>query len=214
MTDIGFSVYDAFWTNLFNAANIDLDTATVKLTMHAAAYAPNLATDDFFNDATNELGTASGYTAGGITLANKVSGIVAANSWAKAHTVSTAWRLGEIVRPAAGNGFLYRCSVAGTGGGSAPSWPTVIGTTVADGGATWTCVGTKAYRFTSDPVVWSAPFDAGPFQRLVLWIDTGGAAATDPLIAVASYASAQIGQSGSWTITPDAGNGWLALPLP
>jgi hypothetical protein len=214
MTDISFVPYDAFWTNLFNAGNIDMDTATVRLTLHAAAYSPNLATDDFFNDATNELTTASGYTANGVALANKVSGIVVANSWSKAHTVSTAWRLGEIVRPSSGNGFVYRCIVAGTGAGTAPTWPTVVGTTVTDGGATWACVGTRCYRFTSDPVVWSAPFDAGPFQRAVLYIDTAGATTTDPLIAVASYGSTQTGQSGSWTITPDSGNGWLALPLP
>ncbi len=215
MADITFATYDAFWTNLFNGGGtVDLDSATVKMTLHAASYSPNTGTDDFFNDATGELTTAGGYTAGGVTLANKVSGIVAANSWAKAHTVSTAWRLGEIVRPSAGNGFVYRCIVAGTGAGTAPTWPTTIGTTVTDGGATWACVGTRVYRFTSDAVVWSAPFSAGPFQRAVLWIDTAGAASTDPLIAVASWGSAQTGQDGSWTITPDSGNGWLALPLP
>lgn len=214
MPDLQFDVFDAFWTQLFTGANIDLDTATIKMTLHAATYAPDLAANDFFNDATNELGTASGYTAGGVTLTTKVAGIVTANSWGKSRANSTAYRLGEIVRPATGNGFVYRCSVAGTSGGSIPTYPTVIGTTVADGGVTWTCVGTRVFRFTSDPVVWAAPFDAGPFRRAVLWLDTGGASSTDPLIAVASYPSDTTGQSGSHTITPDSANGWLALPLP
>jgi hypothetical protein len=40
------------------------------------------------------------------------------------------------------NGFVYKCTVAGTSGGAEPAWPTTIGGTVADGGVTWTCCAT------------------------------------------------------------------------
>jgi hypothetical protein len=40
------------------------------------------------------------------------------------------------------NGNLQRVKVAGTSGGSAPSWSTTIGGTTTDGGITWECIGT------------------------------------------------------------------------
>lgn len=49
-------------------AGIDLDGATWKLGLAAAAYTPNRDTHDFYNDITNELPTQDGYTAGGVTL--------------------------------------------------------------------------------------------------------------------------------------------------
>lgn len=52
-------------------ADVNLLTGTVKLSLHTSTYVPNLDTDDFFNDATNELAGGSGYTAGGETLAGK-----------------------------------------------------------------------------------------------------------------------------------------------
>jgi hypothetical protein len=47
---------------------VDLDTDTLKISLHTTTYVPNQDTHDFFDDATNELPTASGYTAGGVTL--------------------------------------------------------------------------------------------------------------------------------------------------
>lgn len=52
---------------------------------------------------------------------------------------STAYALGEAVRPTTRNGFAYECTTAGTSGGSEPTWPTTPGNTVNDGTAVWTC---------------------------------------------------------------------------
>lgn len=49
---------------------IDWVTDTIKNALHTSTYVPNQDTDDFFNDATNEI-TGTGYTAGGNTLAGK-----------------------------------------------------------------------------------------------------------------------------------------------
>jgi len=49
--------------------DIGLARDTIRATLHTGSYTPNLDTHDFFDDATNELPTASGYTAGGVTLA-------------------------------------------------------------------------------------------------------------------------------------------------
>lgn len=50
--------------------SVDLDTDTFKLTLHTSTYTPNQDTHDFYDDATNELSTANGYTSGGVTLAS------------------------------------------------------------------------------------------------------------------------------------------------
>lgn len=50
----------------------------------------------------------------------------------------TAYVVGNKIQPIGGNGFVYRCTVAGTSGGSQPTFPTTtLGTTVVDGTATW-----------------------------------------------------------------------------
>jgi hypothetical protein len=52
---------------------------------------------------------------------------------------STAYALGALVRPtAAGNKNLFEATVAGTSGTTEPTWPAGIGSTVPDGGVTWT----------------------------------------------------------------------------
>lgn len=50
---------------------MDYITNTHRMTLHTTTYAPNIDTNEAFADATNELGTANGYTANGVALANK-----------------------------------------------------------------------------------------------------------------------------------------------
>ena len=50
----------------------------------------------------------------------------------------TAYGLGAVIRPTAGNGHLYKCTTAGTSGASQPTWPTLPVATVTDGTAVWT----------------------------------------------------------------------------
>ena len=54
-------------------------------------------------------------------------------------TASRAYALGDYVRPVTNNGFIYEATVAGTAGGSEPTWPTTEGNTVVNGGVTFTC---------------------------------------------------------------------------
>lgn len=57
-------------------------------------------------------------------------------------TSSTAYLVGDRIRPnLASNGFLYQCIVAGTSGGSAPTFSTTIGATFGDGSVTWQNIG-------------------------------------------------------------------------
>jgi hypothetical protein len=180
---------------------IDLDSDTLKATLHTSSYTPNLDTHDYVDDLTNELSTASGYTVAGVTVAGTIS-YVAANSWATTRANSTAYALGDVRRPATGNGFLYRAAVAGTSAGTIPTYPTVPGTTVADGGVTWTNIGHGALLFDIADPTWST-FSAGPFRYMVISDRTPGTAATQPLIALGDWGSDQTGGGGSFTVQID-----------
>jgi hypothetical protein len=47
---------------------------------------------------------------------------------------------GDYVKPSTRNGYVYKCTTAGTTAGTEPTWPTTPGNTVTDGGAVWTCI--------------------------------------------------------------------------
>jgi hypothetical protein len=49
---------------------VDFVTDDLRCSLHTVSYVPNQDTDDFFNDATNEV-SGTGYTAGGVALAGK-----------------------------------------------------------------------------------------------------------------------------------------------
>jgi hypothetical protein len=54
-----------------DAGQMDFLSDVIKATLHTNTWVPNIDTNEAFADATNELTTANGYTANGITLANK-----------------------------------------------------------------------------------------------------------------------------------------------
>lgn len=65
--------YGLFFDRQFDGASkTDWLTGTIQCSLHTASYAVNNDTDDFFNDATNEV-TGTNYTANGVTLGTKTS---------------------------------------------------------------------------------------------------------------------------------------------
>jgi hypothetical protein len=69
------SVFNLWKKGQLNGSHfVDFDTDTLKVSLHTASWTPNLLTNEFFTDATNELSTAGGYTAGGKTLTTPVVG--------------------------------------------------------------------------------------------------------------------------------------------
>lgn len=54
---------------------------------------------------------------------------------------TTAYAVNAQVKPASSPLYIYQATAAGTSGGSAPTWPTTVGTTVTDGTVTWICIG-------------------------------------------------------------------------
>ena len=85
-------------------------------------------------------GTQSGPISSDILmLADRFSVALPAVEW----QANRAFSVGQYVRPTdnyGSTGVFYRCTVAGTTGGSEPTWPTGIGQTVTDGSITWTAV--------------------------------------------------------------------------
>jgi hypothetical protein len=53
------------------ARRVDWVTDTINVSLHTVTYSWDQDANDFFDDATNELSTAGGYTAGGVTLGTK-----------------------------------------------------------------------------------------------------------------------------------------------
>lgn len=55
----------------------------------------------------------------------------------EARADSTAYVLGDVVRPSSANKRWFRCTTAGTTGGSEPTWDTDLGASTADGTVVW-----------------------------------------------------------------------------
>jgi hypothetical protein len=94
--------------------NIDTGGDALKAMLLTASYTPNPAVDSVYADISANEVTGTNYTAGGAAVAGQAVTITAANSWSVARATSTAYTLGQVVRPAATNSFVYRCTVAGT----------------------------------------------------------------------------------------------------
>ncbi len=179
---------------------LDFDSDTLVVTLHTATYVPDRGAHDYVNDLTNELATGAGYTAGGVTVTAKTITYTAANAWGTAHAVSTAYTTGHVVRPVTGNGYLYRAIAAGTSAGTAPTWPTVVGQTVVDGGVTWVNVGTGITALDFADPTWAAPATFTGVRYAVLSDRTPGTAATQPLIGYSDFVTDQAGAGGDFRV--------------
>ena len=84
------ALYNSFKKKIMDGS-IDLDTDTIKIALCTSSYTPNIDTHDFFDDITNELSTASGYTAGGASLANKSITVDTTNDLAYFDADDTTW---------------------------------------------------------------------------------------------------------------------------
>jgi hypothetical protein len=200
---------------LLNALSgkINWTSDAITLTLHSASYVPNLDTDAFVSNLTGELATGNGYTAGGIVVGTLTRTYTAANAWATAAATTTAYTVGTVVRPATGNGYVYRCAVAGTSGGTAPAWGTIVGGTTVDGGIIWENVGSGVIALGGANAQWAAPVTAGPFRYAVLSDRTPVGATNQPLIGLDDFGTGQTGGGGDLTIDFNA-QGALMLFTP
>jgi hypothetical protein len=80
---------------------MDYLSDTIKASLHTTSYTPNIDTDEVFANASSELSTANGYTAGGATLASKT---VSYNATGNITTFGSA----AITWTASGAGITFR----------------------------------------------------------------------------------------------------------
>lgn len=95
-----FTLYNGI-AEYLGDGTVDLDNDTFNISLHTSAYAPD-GDHDSFADATNELPTANGYTAGGE--------ILAAVTWSEAGGVAT-FDSDDVVWTAAGGSITARYAV-------------------------------------------------------------------------------------------------------
>lgn len=174
-----------------------------------------LATAEFVSDVTAvsaEIAAGNGYSAGGAAVPSVTWAATAANSWATTWAASTAHNVGDIVRPSTGNGYLYQAVVAGTSAASAPSFPTVVGTTVTDGGVTWLCVGTAVTVLGGANVVYTSSGGSITANYGLVYDSTPGSAAANPVIGYYDFGGALTASGGGTLTVTVPSSGILALP--
>ncbi len=73
------------------ARRVDWVTDTIKCGLTTVTYTPNQDTHDFYDDITNELATATGYTAGGVTLGTKSTVYDSGTNTTRLIAASASW---------------------------------------------------------------------------------------------------------------------------
>lgn len=130
------------------SAPIVWSSATIKTSLHTSAYTPNQDTQDFFDDATNEVGASGTYDAGGLTLGSKSSSY---------DTATDQVRLDAADFSATGTTITARRAVVYSDTGGAASTDPVIGwvdfgadvsTTNGTFAITWDATGIVVYDVT------------------------------------------------------------------
>lgn len=149
--------------------DVDLDAAAIKGALVSSSYTPSTSHEFFSTSVSANEISGTGYTAGGQTLANKTVTLELADSFATTWAASTAYAVGDVVRPTAGNGHLYKCVVAGTSAAAEPTWPTIANDQISDNTVTWIEAGVGFVKWDADDLVWpGATFTS---RYLVLYVD-------------------------------------------
>lgn len=188
-----------------DAFAVDFLSDTIKALLTTSAHTVNLDTHETLSDITNEVAAAGGYSTGGVTLTTKLVTVTPADSWAVARANSTAYALGDIVRPATPNGFVYIAAVAGTSGGAPPTFSTTLNRETADGSVVWCTVGRAVVTLDCDDPSWAT---ATITARNCHIYKSTGVAGTSVLIAVGQFDVDAVSTGGTFLVTiPAAGFG-------
>ena len=98
-------LYGGFVTALCNK-EIDWNSDSIKAMLTTNTYVPDQDTHDYENDVTNEV-TGTGYSAGGVTLANCTITYTGATNKLKLDADDASWASSTITLPANGSVVVY-----------------------------------------------------------------------------------------------------------
>lgn len=172
---------------------------TIKMALFTTA--PSLTTA-LYSSLTGEVAAGGGYTTGGAALSSISVTETEANSWGTPWSATT-WAAGSIVIPSVGNGYLYVTPNGGTSTGSAPTWPTVVGETVTDGGGViWENVGADVTTISAGSVSWTSSTITASYAVIY-------DSSTSVNIVLINFGGSQSDSSGTFTVAPST-TGWVA----
>lgn len=123
--------YNSFKKKLVDN-DVDFAADTIKVTLHTS-YTPNIDTHDFWDDVSStEYGTASGYTAGGVTLGSKTVTVDTSNDQADVDAADPSWSsLGPLSPNTPSHAIIWKDT--GTPGTSPLICYMELGTTATNG---------------------------------------------------------------------------------
>ncbi len=194
-----------------SSGGINWASDTINCALYTSTWTPTPDVATGYSS-TNELATGSGYTQGGVALGSKTSSYTAANSYGQTWAASTAYNIGDIVRPTAGNGHLYQCAIAGTSGGSQPTWPTTRGGSVTDGGVTWVECGYGVLSISAASPSWTVTA-ALSFRYAAFYDATATLPVAKPFILVVDFGATQTGPTSGTLSLPIDANGLIIIPV-
>jgi hypothetical protein len=140
ITTVGYGLgWMTCWTT-----GIDIDGATWKLALATSTYTPNVDTHNFVSSLTNELSTANGYTAGGVTLASITMTYDSATDQVRLDSADPSWTFSGSVT------WRYGVAYIDTAGASTTD-PLML---LLDWATSQTVSG--VYSITVDPAGWYA----------------------------------------------------------
>jgi len=178
----------------------DLDGDAINCALVANTYTP-ADTDEYFDThVAGDEASGTGYTGGGQALTGKSVSVTMANSWSATWAATTAYAVGQVIRPTTGNGHLYKCITAGTTGSSEPTWPTTALGTVDDGTATWIEIGVAAIIWNSSNPSWASSTITSRYA--VFFVD-GAAGSSDYLISYIDFGQDESSSSSEFTVVID-----------
>ena len=176
-------------------------TDTFKIALVLATYTPQLTSDSSWSAISSYEASGTGYTAGGQVLTSVGTGVLTSVGVA-ARISNTAYSLDQTVTVGS---YVYVCVSSGTTAITAPTFPTVQGLTVVDGGATWACLGAWVAYLTSATASWN-PLSLTNVRYGVIYDVT----ASGQLLVLVDLGSGQT-LTGPWGLQPDPNTGWVMI---
>lgn len=159
---------------------------------------------DTWSDISSSEYAGSGYTAGGLAIANKTLTYVDSSSLT-ARANSTAYAVGQLRRTATDSGRVWFCVTDGTSDSSEPAAMSSSVTTgrVTDGTVVWANMGSGYVSFDGDEVEFTG-LDGTPTPAAVIYNNDG---ASEHLMGYGAFSSSQ--EPDSLKVTPPD-SGYLA----